>query len=1449
MADEPQSALPIPVSTPSATAEPDATNVPAATLPDEGSGVALAPGVRPLPEYELKQLLGRGGFGEVWRATGPGGFDIALKFIRLGGLAAQIELRSLELVKGIRHPHLLPLFGAWLKRDYLIVATELAECTLLQRWQQCHDQGLNGIPPAELLEYIREAAEGLDYLNDVRHHSPTGGALTGVQHKDVKPQNLLLVGGAVKVADFGLVQVLEQSAVIASGGLTPAYAAPEFFLGRTTPWSDQYSLAVTYCHLRGGRLPFTGSVARVMASHVSQPPDLDMLPEGERGAVERALAKEPSRRWPSCGAFAEALAAGMRSATPAPPIADAATSDPAAIRMGELKRALAATDPAAVLVNPRVLRRLLQAEFDVPYLFTQAPHESCYFFDRQALFRYVEPDDLGLEPDHLLPPTVILLAKPSPELLQDLGREGTLLRSWRLLFHARVHVALHRRQEEGHLTAADVLARVEQIGAAEFVEIRTVLRQENVLPPTADDLSVYVEFVATYLEMRYFRVNLLPTYFPVLQDLSRIDEVVAHDVDGATLFASTRLPGAPNPVVRADTSSDESHDYFNRLLRHAERAERDGDLVRSAIERTRAARVAPASLALDTRAQALRDLKQLTQQLQDALKLSEEELAEWLQVLPALLEKADQGRWPVEAKLLYDLQKICHENGRKLYALDLVEWVLSAGKRPIKRPLNLLQSVHNTNHLRSAVRRLTMARVSDEDRQRLARLLQNALQGSEERLRGRVRPILQDAFSDVGLSATNPPEQVALRKMIEELLDRLTETGFFTFSDLRDTVSGNQLKLPDLADPNAFLRGDPLLRLDRRLSTSMEGVYRPGEFYLRRLEAGSSLLFGTAAGRLLTRNVLMPFGGAFVLLWGVLFFWTHLTHRTDQLPAVSFVPLGFFLLCLMHLEGLRAWFVEAGRRLWQGLRFALWEVPARVWRLPWLQRLFHSWPFLLLYWYALKPLLVYVVLLSLWPERFWSWPVALATFVLANLFLNSRFGAAVGEAIREAVALLYSWLRFEAIQGLVRMVGNFFKQVTEAVESVLYSVDEWLRFRSDVGRVSMALRAVLGAFWFPVRYIFRLYFLTLIEPSLNPLKLPFSILAAKFFVLIPNYVKLMSPGTEVQETLINDQLAPNIGWGAAVLLTYLIIVPTLWLLPSAVAFLIWEMRGNWRLFRANRPTTVRPAIVGHHGETVLQLLRLGAHSGTVPRLYARLRNAERVAYHSGDWRPARGYRQTLREVGNSVEVFVEREFVALLHQSKSWPGQPVRVAQVVLSCARIRIELTHADFPKEATWLMLEEQYGWLFGGVQEAGWVRRLTAEQRQALSAALVGLFKLAGVDFIREQLAAVLPVSNQGYQLTEHQLIVWADLHKGRAVAYDLSDRRPELVPHDLMSGEPAPAPPLDARRVFFSRVPLAWEEWSAYWQRDQKGEEPPPLFGEALHLWRVEGQDTVKEVNSL
>src|SRR4029079_11430148 len=121
----------------------------------------------------------------------------------------------------------------------------------------------------------------IDYLNNFTH-TQDSKQTAGVQHRDIKPQNIVLVGGSVKVADFGLARTLERAVTSHTGSMTPAYAAPEFFQGQTSRHSDQYSLAVTYCELRGGRLPFPGSMAEIMAGHLSKQPDLTMLPDCER---------------------------------------------------------------------------------------------------------------------------------------------------------------------------------------------------------------------------------------------------------------------------------------------------------------------------------------------------------------------------------------------------------------------------------------------------------------------------------------------------------------------------------------------------------------------------------------------------------------------------------------------------------------------------------------------------------------------------------------------------------------------------------------------------------------------------------------------------------------------------------------------------------------------------------------------------------------------------------------------------------------------------------------------------------------------------------------------------------------------------------------------------------------------------------------------------------------
>jgi hypothetical protein len=1151
------------------------------------------------------------------------------------------------------------------------------------------------------------------------------------------------------------------------------------------------------------------------------------------------------------------------------------------MRLSELQQALRAADPSAVLVAPRVLDRVIQRVAKLNNLFGEVPHRRCLVVERSVLYRHVDQDELDLEPDRLLPASVILLARPSPNTLNAQDRDTLLLAYWRYLFHASVHRELDRLLATGKLTPADVAERVARIGASEFAEVRMVLGQENYLLPGADDTAVYVEFAAVYLELRFFAANLVPIYFPSLADTERIDRLLARDLDGPVLFHRTRLPGAPGPVVRTDTKSDESHDYYWRLVRGADRAARAGNTVRAAIVRTKAARVAPAALTHSTREDARADLKHLTRRLQAALQLGDAEADEWLRLLPALLDKADQGNNPSEAALLFDLQKVGVDNEREIYALDVLEWLLSGGKRPIKRPLPSQRLVRITKHLRSAAQRLTQARLSDEERQHLDRLLQAALARCEERLRSYFRPVLTDALVSVGLQPGNAPERTAFAKMVEEMLDRITELGFFTFSDLRDAVSRNQLKMPDLADPHEFVRGDPLLRLDRRLSAALDGVYRPSEFYLRWLERVTSPAFGTAAGRWLTLFLILPFGGALLLLDGAQLLLKHYQvpaplfgpihsvvayargelpgtapapdtaaeggaegraapapeptppapyfslgrhppdpHRVLLLSLAQFLALSLFLLALVNNESFRRQCWQAVVLLWRLVRGLLIDLPVWVLTRSVVRELLDSWPVQLSVSFLLKPLAACSILWWVFPELFSTWLVAAITFLFANMVLNTRLARALGETVLQALIDLYELLRAGLLPGLLRLVVALFRHVIDTTEYVLHAVDEWLRFRSGDSQVSLVVRTVGTLLWYPITFLVRFYLVVLIEPGFNPLKAPVSYLAAK--LMVPVYKVLTVEAVRTVEPLLGPVVA------------YFFVVPTVWLLPDLFGFLFWEMKENWRLYRANRRPLLRPVQAGPHGETVHQLLRPGFHSGTVPRLYARLRQAEREALQTGNWRAARTCWHSLQEVEKSLRRLVDRELVTLLQESPPWREQRPAVGRVALAPGRVRVELTHAGFPAEPAWLEWQEHGNRVVAGFPQPGWLARVGEERRQAVAAGLAGLYKLAGVDVVREQARANIPPAATAFDVIAHDLVLWVRPGQAPAVVYDLDTPKGPLPPR-TPGGEPAAGwPPLDPARVLFARVPLTWQRWVAHWQGDAGGKAAPPLFSPAVQL---------------
>lgn len=250
--------------------------------------------------YQLIERIGVGGFGEVWRAIGPGGFPKAVKLLfgNLSGPQAETELKSLNRIRDLRHPFLLSIERVEVVDGRAIVVTELADRSLEQRFRELGNSGQCGVSRDELLRYLRDAADALDFMSEEH----------GLQHLDIKPENLLLQGVHAKVGDFGLTKAVGQVSHSQISGFTPLYSPPELFEGHPDRGSDQYSLAIVYQIMLTGTPPFNGRTpSQLMAQHLKIAPDLSSLPPSDRAVISRALSKNPRTRFPSCRQFVDAL--------------------------------------------------------------------------------------------------------------------------------------------------------------------------------------------------------------------------------------------------------------------------------------------------------------------------------------------------------------------------------------------------------------------------------------------------------------------------------------------------------------------------------------------------------------------------------------------------------------------------------------------------------------------------------------------------------------------------------------------------------------------------------------------------------------------------------------------------------------------------------------------------------------------------------------------------------------------------------------------------------------------------------------------------------------------------------------------------------------------------------------------------------------------------------------
>ncbi|QGJ70137.1 Hypothetical protein PBC10988_18310 [Planctomycetales bacterium 10988] len=1128
-------------------------------------------------------------------------------------------------------------------------------------------------------------------------------------------------------------------------------------------------------------------------------------------------------------------------------------------------RILQEKEPGTILLPSRLLRRVIKIDRQIPGIGMWVPHRQMYSLSRETFLELVDEDEIPAGTNVAsLPERILLLEEIDASKLAQVPQADILLHYWKLLFHMRVHRVLEERIEKGELSVSGLRQRCHEIGQVVYDEIRTVLRQEEMILPPADRATYYIEFAAVYFELRLFTPALVSYYFPAVKDQARIEKILNRDLDAKSIYEATHLEGATEPISEPaseieDTQvAEESRKRIagwpqlsryrrGRLLKKASKANRLGNSVRAAVTYRLIELGSPSGEARRAENQMLRKLDDLVRRLQTALHWDESTAAAWREGLLPLLQVAPRGTYTVETRLLFDLQNLCIDHERELYTVDLVEWALSWGRRPIKRPLPNLREVLTCRHLRRASGRLVNVAISDTDRETLSALLEQATSQAETQLRKRHRVLIADAFETVGLQPANLPERIALGKIVEELLDSIVRDGFLSMASVRDALSRNNLKLPDLSGFKEFFQGDLFLKLDKELAHQLDGVYRRGEFYLRWQQSISSVAFGTKPGRFITRYLVLPFGGAFVILEAFKHIGhliegeahhnldpTHVTteqHISTEAAlwevGLTFI-LGLFLMGVLYQPDFRDWILTQLHKISQNIRGFLLNLPQIIARFPPIRVILESDLFRWTMRFFILPLiatvtfsgLVQILYLPIPLINLYALTFHVSLFVGFALVLNSRIGRDLEEFFIDG--LVQGWYHVSTIlPGMFRLIMEVSKKALESIERVLYAVDEWLRFRKGESRFQMAAKALLGFFWFFVTYVVRFCVNLLIEPQVNPIK--------HFPVVTVSHKIMLGFAPTVSQVI-----TPLAG---SVQLAGSIVVTIFFLVPGIFGYLVWELKENWKLYEGNRSRHLQPVHIGHHGETLARLLRPGFHSGTLPKIFARLRQAERGGYRKRNWSKARKQLQALHHLEIAMRDFIEREFISLLEASQGFGKHSLTIEMIELASNTIDLHLGCPELSDQPMVISFEEQSGWIAAQVCESGWLDQLSESSRHAFQTALAGLYKMSGVELIREQIEAQFEPDRFPYDIAREGLIVWPEETFSTEAIYRIDPRENEnsnyIAPRT--TANPAPLlPSLQAQELLYDRTPLEWKYWVDTWEYDQRGGRPQKSFLHSIRL---------------
>ena len=264
---------------------------------------------RLMGDYELGEVLGRGGMGVVYRARQRSlGRFVAVKVLLAGEFADEESRRRFRAEAGaaarLRHPHIVTVHEIGEHAGQPFFSMELIEGRTFA--DLVHD---GPIPPVTAARLLQPIAEAVQFAHE-----------QGVLHRDLKPSNLLLDRfGHPRVSDFGLARQIDTTERFTLTGEvlgSPSYLAPEQARGeraREGPASDVYALGAILYHLLTGRPPFLGASPQSILRQVVD--DEPLVPRRLNPAIPadldticlKCLEKDPGRRYASARELAEEL--------------------------------------------------------------------------------------------------------------------------------------------------------------------------------------------------------------------------------------------------------------------------------------------------------------------------------------------------------------------------------------------------------------------------------------------------------------------------------------------------------------------------------------------------------------------------------------------------------------------------------------------------------------------------------------------------------------------------------------------------------------------------------------------------------------------------------------------------------------------------------------------------------------------------------------------------------------------------------------------------------------------------------------------------------------------------------------------------------------------------------------------------------------------------------------